>query len=160
MSLMLRTYGLLLLLAINLICLGCNTTAPSISNTTDHTLQLVGTWFGRQQADDAKHGTVMNQWFIEYFADGSFGSHYKTLAGNEVIKDHQEFGTWMIENNHYNVTTSLLVNEKGSFAPSTPEGEYIERYKILQFTPTVFEYQNTKNGYIYKVERVPKDFRF
>lgn len=116
---------------------------------------LVGSWYGEKQK-----GPQLQTWLVVRDNKGRFEMKTKVFIDDFVLMEKTEQGVWSVDSKVYSAKIMQITDVTGSYKPQTPEGYYLDEYKIIELSADSFIYQHTGSGNEYLTKRVADDFVF
>ena len=123
---------------------------------------LVGSWYGVTSMDYAQLKDKTQKSVATFSADGKWRIHLKMYDNTTkaFLDEQTEVGTWWVKDGILVTKISEIISSGTSHAPNTPEGFYLEKYVIANFSNNSFTYRDVKDGTKYTVKKVPEDYKF
>jgi hypothetical protein len=116
---------------------------------------MIGKWFGEATTDDDQ----IKKWITERRPDGSLRIHFRTYKKTGGYKEQIEVGLWGVSGPIYFTIINEAIADDKVITIDPTDAYFYDAYEIIKLTEQEFEYKAVTFSDIYKVKRVPDDFR-
>ncbi len=140
----------------------CLITGIAIAEERSRPEALVGFWYGERSVEHKPISNKIQKELIERHKNGDIFIKFKIYDktyGN-LLAQQTEFGQWWLDNDIYTTKITKIVRDGQALKINTPEGYYLENYKITEITNDQITYRNVKDTIAFIIIRVPPDFTF
>jgi hypothetical protein len=124
--------------------------------------RFVGSWYGEISMEYAKLTNKTQKWVATFSADGKWCIHLKMYddTTKALLEEQTEVGRWWVEDGILVTKISEIITHGITHTPKTPEGFYLEKFSVANFSNNSFTYRDIKEGTQFTVEKVPEGYKF